>query len=313
LDIKSVFDFFNPLVILKFRAVIRQHQPEIIATYLIHADLFGRVWGRIFGVRKIICHHRGSLLQWGWLFPLDKVTRFLVTKYVFQTPSAKQSMSSKFGLLPSQTLVIPNAIDLEDFNFSVHKDIKLRELGIRQPALNIVCVANLRRGKGHSFLIEAFSRALERASGKYGNINLLIVGDGDQRQSLTKQAGNSPAKDHIYFLGHRSDTVAILKVCDIFALPTLAEGMSNAIMEAMAAGLPVITTDIDANQDLITDNHSGILVPPANIALLEHALTKLINNPDVRLRLGANAAKLIKQKYSLDQVIPQIHQMLQNI
>lgn len=313
MDIKSVFDFFNPLVILKFRTVIRQHQPEIIATYLIHADLFGRVWGRIFGVRKIICHHRGSLLQWKWLGQFDKLTRFLVTKYVFQTPSAKQLMSLRIGLPPSQTLVIPNAVNLEDFSFSVNKDVKLRELGISRPGINIVSIANLRIGKGHRFLIESFSRALERALSEDSNINLLIIGDGDQRPSLTKQAGNSPAKDHIYFLGHRSDAIAILKVCDIFVLPTLAEGMSNAIMEAMAAGLPVITTDIDVNRDLITNNHTGILVPPADIAQLEHALTRLINNPRTRQRLGANAAKLIKEKYSLDQVVPQIRQMFQNI
>ncbi len=297
LDINNVFDFFNPFVVLKFRKIIKEFKPDIIATYLIHSDLFGRIWGRFFGVKKIICNHRGSLLQWEWLSFLDKITSFLVTKYVFQTLSAKKEISRRLNIEPKKTTVIPNVINLEDFEFEIDNSKKSKELGIPEENLNIVSVSNLRKGKGHKYLLGAFDRVYRQG---HENMNLLIVGDGDQRPILEKQAKICESGDHIYFLGRRSDVLEILKICDIFVLPTFAEGMSNAIMEAMASKLAVITTDIDVNKDLIKNNYSGILVPVKNSDVIAENITKLLKNPEERTRLGENAYNEIKDKFIIE-------------
>lgn len=310
LRINGIFDFFNPRVIFEFRKIIKDFQPEIIETYLIHADIFGRVWGRLFGVKKIICSHRGSLLQWKWLSFIDRITSFLVTKYVFQTPSAQKEIVKNLGINPNKTAVIPNVINLEDFEFNIDKNEKIKKLEIKEGNINVVSVSNLRKGKGHKYLIEAFDNAYLQS---YKNINLVIIGDGDQKTILQNQANASNAKDNIFFLGSRSDVFEILKISDIFVLPTFYEGMSNAIMEAMASGLAIITTDIAVNKDLIRDGFSGIFVPVSDSMAICDNMIKLLENPEERLRLGKNAFNEIKNNYSLDIVSSKISGLLKSI
>lgn len=310
LNIKNIFDFFNPFVILKFRKIVKEFKPDIIETYLIHSDLFGRIWGRFFGVKKIICNHRGSLLQWQWLAIFDKITSFLVTKYVFQTPSAQKEISKKLKIKFEKTLVIPNAIDLEDFDFQINKSEKNKELDVKENNINIVSVSNLRKGKGIKYLISAFNDVFSKG---YKNINLIIVGDGEQRPILENQADISESRENIYFLGKRNDVLEILKVCDIFILPTFYEGMSNAIMEAMASKLTIITTDIDVNKDLIKNDHSGMFVPVKNSQKIVENIIKLLENPEERKRLGENAFDEIKNNYSLNIVCLKITGLLKSI
>lgn len=310
LDIKNVFDFFNPFIISKFRKIIKEFQPEIIETYLIHSDLFGRTWGKLFGVKKIVCNHRGSLLQWQWLSFFDKATSFLVTKYVFQTLSAQKEITKKFHLNKNRTAVIPNVINIKDFDFKIEKETKLAELGVENGNLNIVSVSNLRIGKGQKYLIEAFELAYTNG---HENINLLIVGDGEERANLENQAKNCQAKNNIYFLGQRKDTLEILKVCEIFVLPTFYEGMSNAIMEAMASRLAIITTTIDVNKDLIENNHSGILVPLRDSGAISNNIIKLLDDPTERKRLSENAYTEIKNNYSINLVVSRITDLLQSV
>jgi len=308
LDVKNVFDFFNPRVVFEFRKIIKDFKPDIIETYLIHSDIFGRIWGRLFGVKKILCSHRGSLLQWKWLSFVDKMTSFLVTKYIFQTPSAQKEISKKLGINPEKTTVIPNVINLKDFEFDIEKNEKAKELGIKEKNINIVSVSNLRKGKGHQYLIEAFNNVYHQG---HKNINLIIIGDGGQRPVLQNQADTCEARDNIYLLGKRSDVLEILKISDIFVLATFYEGMSNAVMEAMASGMPIITTDIDVNKDLVKD--SGILVPVADSQAICDNIIKLLNDPEERKRLGKNALEEIKNNYSLEIVASKITNLLQSL
>lgn len=310
LDIKNIFDFFNPLVILRFRKIIKEFQPRIIETYLIHSDIFGRIWGRMFGVKKIICNHRGSLLKWEWLSFFDKITSFLVTKYVFQTPSAQKEISKRLKIKSEKTIIIPNTIDLKYFEFEIDKSEKIKELGIKEENINIVTISNLRKGKGHQYLIDAFNNVF---LGGYNNINLVIVGDGDQRPILENLASISKAKDNIFFLGKRRDVIEILKISDIFVLPTLAEGMSNAIMEAMASNLAVITTEIDVNRDLIKNGYSGLLVPIKNSQEIAALLIKLIKDTGYQKQLGKNAYTEIKNNYSIEKNISKISDLLKSV
>jgi len=174
LDLKNVFDYS---VVGRFKEVVDKFQPKILVTYLIHADLFGRIWGRIFGIKKIICSQRGSLLQWEFLRLFDKLTKSLVTKYIVQTGAAKRELMKKLGLPESKFEIISNSIDLSDFEFEIDKIAKKNELGIDVKNVNVVCVSKLRRGKGHTFLLEAFEKVF--AINK--KLNLLIVGDGEEK------------------------------------------------------------------------------------------------------------------------------------
>jgi len=292
----GLINIFDIRIIWNFRKVIKEFKPDILVTYLIHADLFGRIFGRIFGVRKIVCSQRGSLLRWEFLRFFDKLTRFLVTKYIVQTKTAKKNLMAKLNLPEEKFRVIPNAIDLQEFNFELDIKKKKKDLGINNENMNIVCVSKLRKGKGHEHLLEAF----ENVFAENKHLNLLIVGDGEQKNRLLRQIENYSCKNNIYFLGNRSDVKEILKISDIFVLPTLGEGMSNAIMEAMVCGLPVITTDIPENKELITNNENGLLIPLKNVNFLEEAIKKIIYNKDLGGELGENAKEKMRESFDIN-------------
>lgn len=295
--------------IIEFRKIIKEFQPDILVTYLIHSDLFGRIFGRLFGVKKIICSQRGSLMQWEWLRFFDKITKFLVTKYIVQTEIAKKKLLKKLNLSKEKIKVIPNAINLDEYNFEINKKKKEAELGIKPDNINIVCVSKLRKGKGHVFLLTAFEKTYEI----YNNINLLIVGGGELKNTLLKQLVNYNSINNIYFLGERDDIKEILKISDIFVLATEAEGMSNAILEAMAAGLPVITTDIIENRELIKDNQTGIMIPVNKSDEIAKSLQQLINNPELARRIGNSAKKELFLNYDINKISNKLNQFFTSL
>lgn len=296
LDYKKLFGWRT---VYRFKKVIDNFGPDMLVTYLIHADLFGRVFGRVFGIRKVICSQRGSLENWEWLRKFDKWTNLLVDKYIVQTRVAKRKLMKRLRLPASKFVVIPNGIDLDEFKFRLDKVRKKRELGLKQRYKNLICVSNLRKGKGHECLLEVFEMLFE----KYKSVNLLVVGDGEQKEKLLKQVENYKSKQNIYFLGQRDDTKELLGISDIFILMTEAEGMSNAILDAMASGLPVVTTDMAENRELIKNGLSGILAKNfGSKKLLVKKLLSLLKHNSKRKLLGLWARKVVAEKYKIEEV-----------
>ncbi len=304
LDLKSFFDLGS---ILRFRRIVKDFQPKILVTYLIHADLFGRVFGRVFGIRKIVCNQRGKLLQWEFLRILDRLTTCLVTKYIVQTSVAREELVQKLHLPEERFEIIPNAIDTKEFDFTFDTEKKQKELNILPNETTLICVSNLRRNKGHEYLLEAFEKIEKH------NIKLLIVGDGERKEELKNQTKNYTSRKRILFLGKRYDVKELLKISTIFILPTLGEGMSNAIMEAMACGVTVITTDIPENRELINHEKTGILVPPRNSDALAKAIERLIADPMLRDRLGASARTSIEEHFDVSVVTKRMQSFLKSL
>ena len=163
----------------------------------------------------------------------------------------------------------------------------------------MVCVANLLPNKGHRCLLEAF----EDGYLKYNHMTLLLVGDGVQKNALIKQISAYRSKNNIKFLGKRSDVAKILSVSQIFVLPTLFEGMSNAIMEAMASRLAVVVSDIPENRELVKHGFNGLLFPVNNSRCLSNLISSVIDNPALRQALGNNAFNTIAANYKLERVV----------
>lgn len=299
LDLKYIFDLG---AVFRFKKVINEFKPDLLVTYLIHADLFGRIFGRLFGVKKVVCSERGSLLNWEWLRVIDKWTSFFVDKYIVQTEVAKNKLSKQLGLPLEKFVVIPNAVDPEEYKFKLDFARKKFELGLNPTNINIICISNLRIGKGHKFLLKAFEKVYE----KNNNVNLLVVGDGDQKSQLIDQVKDYHSKGNIYFLGQRNDVKELLRISDMFVLATEGEGMSNAILEAMASGLLVFTTDIPENRELIKNEETGLLVSVKNVDHLVSALDKIIGDKQFRNVLGERARIQTFNKYGIKKTIKKL-------
>lgn len=295
---------FDVRIPLRLYNLFRRHQPDAIVTYLIVADIFGRFAGRGAGIKAVIESHRSNLFGPPWRHQLDRFTRWLVDHYVAQTDAAKELLQKTLRIAPHQITVIGNAVEYTAA--SQDRTITRRQQGIGQHDFVITAVANLKPEKH----LDTIIRAVAQLHSRFPNLHVWFVGDGPERSTLKRLAHLLP--DHIHFFGLRNDVPDLLAASDMFVLPTVIEGMSNALLEAMAAGLPCITTDIPANHGIIAHGATGLLVPPRNITALANAIAELIEQPQKRARLGQVARAYVDQHHSTVRITSGWHQLIES-
>jgi len=137
---------------------------------------------------------------------------------------------------------------------------------------------------------------------------LLVVGDGPERNNLKHLAGNG-----VHFLGNRSDVPDILRAMDIFTLPSINEGISNTILEAMATGLPVVATNVGGNSEIIDDGKTGQLVPSADPVALSSALSEYINSPELRASHGSQGRIRAKTQFSVEKMVSEYESVYRRV
>ncbi|MDO8632578.1 MAG: glycosyltransferase [Phycisphaerales bacterium] len=193
----------------------------------------------------------------------------------------------RLGLSPDHVVHLPNGVEVTRF-----ADARMRERGAARAALGFAAdawvvgsVGALTPVKGFDVLLEAAARLAATCDG----FRLLIVGDGPLRDTLTEEAAKLEIVDRVRFTGRREDVATLLAAMDAYVCSSRSEGMSNALLEAMSAGLPVVATSVGDHPVVIRNGVDGLLVPPNDVDSMAAALRKLINGQDLSVRLGAAA------------------------
>jgi glycosyltransferase involved in cell wall biosynthesis len=169
----------------------------------------------------------------------------------------------------------------------------------------ITTVANLRPGKGHDVLLNAAARVARRIP----DVQFQIVGDGSERRQLEQQAATLRISAQVSFLGHRGDVPAILQHSDVFAFPSFMEASPNAVIEAMAAGLPIVATRVGGIPELIEDGRNGLLVPPGDDRALAAGLLRLIERPQLAARVADAARQTVDARFSFDRMVGEFQEL----
>lgn len=298
-------------ICFRFFKELRREKPDILVTYLIHADLFGRVIGRLSGVKKIVSYKRGNLLQWNFLYYGERITRGLVDHYITVSGELKNILINRTRVNENKITIIRNGIEVEKYIVSDAERERIRKgFGITPNEIVFGIVAKLRKGKRHHDLIlacnEIFKKRLEI------NTKLLIVGAGEEEKNLKKYVRDLQIEKSVIFAGSRNDIASILSAIDIFVFPTEYEGMSVALLEAMAAKKPIITTSIEANLETL-DFTSALIVPPRDVKALVRAMMGVLSDANFRQRLAETAFKKCQENYSLDKSVQQLSTLLKNL
>ena len=215
-------------------------------------------------------------------FLLKKITRAdkLVTVCSQSTAEALQE-----GFTASQVEQIPNGVDTNHFKpFSSSGNQK-----------NITFIGRLDHMKGVQVLLDAFKTLKEDGV----TAHLTIIGDGPDRDKLQNLARDAGVNDSISFCGAVEDIIPYLQKSALFVLPSLSEGLSNVLLEAMACGLPIVATRVGGNIDLIRDGENGILVETENSNQLSEAMKKILQDKALAKKLGSEARKTVEQRFSL--------------
>ena len=220
-------------------------------------------------------------------------------KVVTTGESLRQDLIRNFNFQEDHVVSIPTGIDLQRFAAT-----KIADLGIPDDAFVFGIVATLRSWKGHQYLLDAFSTL-------QGNFHLVIAGDGPQRPAIeSRVSGNR----NIHLLGQREDVPEVMAALDCFVLPSYAnEGVPQAIMQAMAVGLPVISTRVGAIDEAVVDGVTGVLVPPKDVQALAAAMKELAASSSKRSSFGKAGRKVAETKFSIEKMADAMEQVFLSV
>jgi glycosyltransferase involved in cell wall biosynthesis len=195
--------------------------------------------------------------------------------------------------VPGERVVsIPTGIDLARFSPADDAAAERARLGLPAAVPLVGIVATLRSWKGHRYLLEAVSAMARK------DVHLAVVGDGPQRAALEARARELGIAERVTFAGNREDVAPWMRAFDLFCLPSYAnEGVPQALMQAMACGLPVVTTPVGSIGEIVADGETGVLVAPEDAMALRAAIERLLADRAARAALGQRAAARARQRF----------------
>jgi glycosyltransferase involved in cell wall biosynthesis len=269
-----------------FRKILRQEKINIIISYLTLSNFVSGI-SKISNRRvKSIGGIRNEKLPY-YKFLFEKlIHNYLNDATVFNNFSAK-SKFEKRGFNPKKVYVIQNAIETAGLQFETRNS---------NGEIIIVTVGRFVKQKDYATALKAFSALVTRNKEK--NFKYYIVGYGPLENCVKTQAENLNIKEKIEFFINPPDVQGILKKSDIFLSTSLFEGVSNSIMEAMVAGLPVVATDVGDNSYLIKDGHNGFIVPCKDVNTIVQKLEYLSGSEDTRNEFGKNSLSVVELEFS---------------
>lgn len=222
----------------------------------------------------------------------------LVDRFVTVSFDLRRWLVQTVGVPDGKVLTIHNGVDTTRFSDD-GREAGRRALGLPPDRVVIGTVGRLDPVKDQMGLVEAFARLDDGRS----RATLVIVGDGPCRAALEVRAGQPDLAGRVKFLGEREDVPVLLMGFDVFVLPSLAEGISNTILEAMATGLPVVATRAGGNSELVEDGVTGILVPVAEPGALAEALRAFLTDPHLRAIHGKAGRQRAVEEFGLERMV----------
>ena len=281
----------NPLLFRWLHSEIRAFRPDIVHTHGIHGDVHGQPSARAARVASVSTVHgtpgyavKGPYKLAGMLAgSLTPIT-------VAISDDLRRFLESSGHRRPGSVRVVPYGIDADRWGASEETRSRLRaSLNLQEGEVAITISARLVPGKGHALLLDALAEALRRTPG----LRLFIAGEGPLRPELERRAQGLPP-GAVQFMGFLDDVRHLFQASDIVATPTLpqlGEGFGLAALEAMAAGVPVVATEVGALPEVIAHGQTGILVSPEDSSALASAIVQLASHPDQRRAMGREARR----------------------
>jgi len=279
LKMKSKYDL--KAIIKFFRAYFRI-KPDIIHCHLFNAGFFGRFLSLFFNVERIYTVQMIRPYRPIWQKLVDYLLQFSTSKIIAASIAIAKSLE-KENIQKKRIEVIYNSVDLRKFQNNIKREIRA-EFGIPEHAFLIGSVSRLNIDKGIDFLVE--SAALLK---KYEDIYFIVFGEGDERKRLERMIVENKLSDRFFLPGYAEYPAKILGNFDIFVLPSRTEGLGISIIEAQAAGLPVIASEIGGIPEIIEHGENGLLFEMGNSKMLSENIIRLYNDKKLRKKFSENS------------------------
>ena len=291
----------NLLVIKKFISIIRGKEIDLIHTDSPTETFYAGVAAKVMRI-PLIWHIRVSEREWF----ADRVLSLLSTRLIL----VANAITQRFGWLKDskKMIVVHNGIDLEEFDkFLTDASIR-KELNINKKTVLLGCIGRIEERKGQRYLIAAMRHV--------DKVKLILVGNGEKRylkriQALCKDLGLS---DRVIHIGYRNNVPSLLKEIDLLVFPTISgEGFPRVILEAMAAGKPVVATDNAGNPEAVEDGKTGYIVPAGDIEAMATKIMELLTTKRKREEMGQASRKRIGDLFTIQQHVKKIQRVYHDV
>lgn len=299
---------WDPGVFLRLRDVLRRLQPAIVHSRNLGV-LEGQIVSALAGVPVRIHgeHGRDTYDLHGVSRKYNlfrKAVRPLIHHYTSVNRDLAEWLVRTIGIPEARVTVIPNGVDTGRF----------RPAGIERPCIgppgfappgSFVCgtVGRMQTVKDQATLVRAFIDLVRRRPDISKRLRLVLIGDGPLREGCLALLQEAGCAEHAWLPGERTDVSDLLRGLDLFVLPSIGEGMSNTILEAMATGLPVVATKVGGNEEVVEEGRTGFLVPPSDPAALAAAIERYVDGADLAPAQGAAARGRVEREFSLDRMV----------
>ncbi|RJQ27156.1 glycosyltransferase [Candidatus Parcubacteria bacterium] len=294
---KVIFPFFE------LYRINRRLKPDVIHSFLPLVTFFGTLVGRslrvpliISGRRALSSHH----LRHPVLRLLDRIADTLSHRITVNSEAVWKDLVRE-NTKQSKLILIYNGIDSNFYQLDAQRRNKYRKiLGLQRGEFGILSIANLIPYKGHSDLLKTARQVIK----DHPNVKFFLAGeDRGVQGKLIQEIWDLAIDANVFFLGKRNDIPGILSACDISVISSHEEGFSNAILESMAAGLPVVATKVGGNPEAVIDGCTGWLVPPGNPNAMADKIIDLLKNPQKIKRFGKNGRKRAESCFSMEKMV----------
>jgi glycosyltransferase involved in cell wall biosynthesis len=306
---------------LRLGRLIRRERISVLHAHDFYSSFFGTVAARMSGIRSIASQRHLKLSDrrvhdWGGRF-----THRLADRVVVNSEAVKKHLVASGAAQPAKIVVIKNGLVLTDDELRVsgleggakikrqRHDELCGALGLDRTSKLIGVVARLHPVKGHRVLLEAAAQIVRVKSKAY----FLLVGDGPLRSEIEERLTRLGLSDRVLLLGDRTDVARLLLSFDLFVLPSLQEGLPNAVMEAMAAAVPVVATAVGGTTELIKDGETGFLAPPEQAAEITSRILLALSDEKASALMGWRGREHVMKDYSVERMVKSVEQVYRDL
>ena len=313
--VSEVSPFKDLHALWQLNRLLAQEKFDLVHTHNSKAGILGRLAARWNHVPSIIHTVHGFAFheEESWFFRhLFIVLERMAARWCDQMIAISQPMvewAQREKIAPPEKIVkIYSGIEVEQFrNETPSPELKSR-LGIQPEETVIGVVSKLWEGKGHEVLIDAVARLLDSGC----RVKLLIVGEGNLEEKLKEKPNHLGIKKNVVFTGFWSDVPEITAILDFSVLPSFYEGMGRVVLEAMAAGKPVVASRVGGVPEFVEDGVTGYLISPGDVEALVDRLKTLIGDSDLRQTMGQQGAQRMRHEHSAETMVNLIHQVYES-
>lgn len=290
-----------PQAIVSLRALIADHRPAILQVNSSRDSWIGAVTVRLVRPRPRLLRmrHISAPLNRNWMTRL-LYRRLFDMVVVTGGDKTKRELVERDGLAPDRVAAFPIGLDVNYFRPAAPEQDLRHEFGLPKGHLLVGLISYLRSYKGHEYFIEAAGML----AGRRRDVTFVIVGEGPEEAAIRARIEQLGLSERIRMLGFREDLLNVFRSFDLFAIPSVeGDTIPQVLMQALAIGLPVVSTTVGSIPDVVIDGETGFVVPPRDAAALADRIARLLDDGELRSRMGVQGRSMVERSYSLERML----------